>query len=233
MSTVDPSPVETVLATLPIFRGLSVEDRARIAAVGRMQRYPKGAQVFSEGDAADVYHTVVHGRMKIFKSTPAGKEVILTIIGAGEPLGAVAVYREMPYPATAEALEDSLCLSIPKNEFFRLLEESPSLTRGLLGSLTLRLTELTGRLASLAGSRVEARFARLYLKLSQDTGRPHADGVFIPMRLSRQELADLTGTTIETCIRIMSRWNKEGVVLTEKDGFVVRDAEILRQLAVG
>jgi CRP/FNR family transcriptional regulator len=230
---VPPSAVEIVLATLPVFRGLSDEDRCRIAALGRMQRYAKGARVFSEGDPSDVYHTVVRGRVKIFKRTAAGKEVILTIVGGGDPLGAVAVYREIPYPATAEALEESVCLSIPRADFFRLLEEHPSLARGLLASLSLRLTELTGRIASLTGSRVESRFARLFLKLAADTGRAHANGTFVPLRLSRQELADLTGTTIETCIRIMSRWNRDGVVLTQDEGFLVADREALGELAEG
>jgi CRP/FNR family transcriptional regulator len=230
---VPPSPVEIVLATLPIFRGLSEEDRHRIAVAGRMQHYAKGAHVFSEGDPSDVYHTVVRGRVKIFKRTAAGKDVILTIVTAGDPLGAVAVYREIPYPATAEALEESVCLSIPRADFFHLLEEHPSLARGLLASLSLRLTELTGRIASLTGSRVESRFARLFLKLAADTGRPRTGGTFVPLRLSRQELADLTGTTVETCIRIMSRWGKEGVVLTEDEGFVVAGERVLRELAEG
>jgi CRP/FNR family transcriptional regulator len=77
---------------------------------------------------------------------------------------------------------------------------------------------------------VETRFAHLFLKLADRMGRPREGGVFIPMVLSRQELADLTGTTIETCIRLMSRWGKDGMVLTEKDGFVVADHAALEEL---
>ena len=79
---------------------------------------------------------------------------------------------------------------------------------------------------------VEPRLARLFLKLADENGQPHADGVFIPLPLSRQEVADLTGTTIETTIRIMSRWGKQGVVRTEKDGFVVVDRAALEDLAL-
>jgi CRP/FNR family transcriptional regulator len=78
---------------------------------------------------------------------------------------------------------------------------------------------------------VEARIARLFLKLGENMGRPGPDGVSIPMALSRQELADLTGTTIETCIRIMSRWGKDDIVRTEKDGFVLVDKAALEELA--
>jgi CRP/FNR family transcriptional regulator len=90
--------------------------------------------------------------------------------------------------------------------------------------------ELTRRIPEVAGGRVETRFAQLFLKLSERMGRPHADGRFIEMPLSRLELAELTGTTIETAIRIMSRWSKEGVVRTEKDGFVVQDGAALERL---
>jgi len=98
---------------------------------------------------------------------------------------------------------------------------------------TTRLVELTNRLAELTGGRIEPRFARLFVKLGSQMGRPERGGTFIPLALSRQELADLTGTTIETCIRIMSRWNKDGVVQTDKDGFVVLDAAELGRLASG
>lgn len=103
--------------------------------------------------------------------------------------------------------------------------------RGLLGSLSIRLMELTARLAELTGGRVESRFARLFLKLGDQMGRPDRGGLFLPMVLSRQELADLTGTTIETSIRIMSRWNKDSILLTDKDGFVILDRPALETLA--
>jgi len=96
--------------------------------------------------------------------------------------------------------------------------------------MTTRLVELTNRLAELTGGRIEARFARLFTKLADQMGQSERGGTFIPLSLSRQELADMTGTTIETCIRIMSRWGKEEIVRTEKDGFVVvsrRDLEAI------
>jgi CRP-like cAMP-binding protein len=102
---------------------------------------------------------------------------------------------------------------------------------GLLSGLTIRLAELTRRLAEMSGARVEARFARLFLKLGDQIGRTDRGGLFVPMPLTRQELADLTGTTIETAIRIMSRWQKEDVLHTEKDGFVLLNREALEDAA--
>jgi len=103
--------------------------------------------------------------------------------------------------------------------------------RGFLLGLTQRIVELTRRIPEVAGSRVETRFAHLFLKLADKMGRPGPDGITIPVALSRQDLADLTGTTIETCIRIMSRWHKEGTVRTDKDGFVLLDRPAVEKLA--
>ena len=222
-------PDDDLLRRIALFRRLPAGARARVAEVARLKSYERGDLIFSEGDADDAFIAIVTGRVKVFKSTPAGKEIILEIFGAGDPLGAVAVYEGAPFPASALTLEPTQCLRIEQQAFFRLLEQDPALVRGLLSSLTFRLAELTRRLAELSGARVETRFARLFLKLCDQIGRQERGGIFVPMALSRQELADLTGTTIETAIRIMSRWQKEDVVHTEKDGFVVLDRSALNE----
>jgi len=224
--------VDQALLRAPIFSRLEVEDRRRLAEVARLQFYRRGDMVFAEGDPPDYFCTVVQGRVKVFKMTPAGKDVILEIFGAGDPLGAVAAYDGHPFPASAVAIEDSQVLLVPRDAFFALLEQHPTLVRGLLSGLTHRLAELAFRLAELTGGRVEPRFARLFLKLAQEQGRRERGGTFIPVALSRQELADMTGTTVETCIRIMSRWGKHRVVLTEKDGFLVLNPAELETLAL-
>ena len=149
--------------------------------------------------------------MKVFKTTSRGTDVILELFGPGDPVGAVAVYESRPYPASAVALEPTTCLVIPRQAFFSLLEGYPTMVRGLLVGLTHRLVELTNRLTELSGGRVEGRLARFFLKLAHGHRSARAtDGMFIPLALSRQELADMIGTTIETSIRIMSRWGKDG-----------------------
>jgi CRP/FNR family transcriptional regulator len=224
--------LEDVLRRTTIFRRLTQEDRQRLAAVANLRDYDKGDLLFNEGDAADQLYTVVTGRVKVFKMTARGTDIILEIFGPGDPVGAVAVYETRPYPASAMALEATTCLGIPRQAFFTLLEAHPSLVRGLLVGLTHRLIELTNRLTELTGGKVDARLARFMLKLADDMGQKRPEGTFIPLALSRQELADMIGTTIETSIRIMSRWNKEDVVRTEKDGFTVVDRSALESAAM-
>ena len=225
------SNVVDLLRKTPVFRVLSPVDRETVARAASIRTYSKGDTIFEEGEPSDAFYTIASGRVKIFKMLPSGKDLILEVFGAGDPLGAVAAYDGRPFPASAVALEDTTCLMIPRPEFFTLLEQHPTLVRGLLLGLTHRLVELTNRLAELSGGTIERRFARLFLKLSSQMGRPERGGAFVPLSLSRQELADLTGTTIETCIRIMSRWGKQDIVRTEKDGFVVLNKDALE--AVG
>jgi CRP/FNR family transcriptional regulator len=226
-------PTDEALRAIPMFRRVSAEDRQRLLAVARVRHLERDAEVFAEGQASDFFPIVLTGRVKVFRVTPSGKEIILEIFGAGDPLGAVAVYEGAPFPASAVTLEPTDCLFVPRRDFFALLEAHPSLVRSLLVGLTHRLVELTRRLTELTGGRVETRFARLFLKLGAEMGRrdPARGGIVVAMPLSRQELADLTGTTIETAIRIMSRWNKEDVLRTDKDGFVIVDTDTLRTIA--
>jgi CRP-like cAMP-binding protein len=224
--------LDDVLRRTTIFRRLSAEDRHRLTAVASVRSFEKGERLFREGDDSETLYTIVSGRVKVFKSTPRGTDLILEIFGPGDPVGAVAVYESRPYPASAVALEPTTCLLIPRREFFGLLEMQPSLVRGLLTGLTHRLVELTNRLAELSSGRLDARMARFFIKLADTIGEPAADGVFVPLPLSRQELADMIGTTIETAIRIMSRWGTENIIHTEKNGFLIRDREALDTIAL-
>ncbi len=214
---------------IPILAPLRGEDRAALDPICELKAYEKGAVLFEEGAPALFIQFVFVGRVKIVKAAP-DRDLILEILGPGEPVGAVAVFEQRPYPASAIALEPSGTIAIPEREFFRLVEKRPEITRRLLAGLTMRLMALNRRLADMTGS-VEYRAARLFSTLAERAGREHADGIFVPIHLSRQEIADLAGTTIETAIRIMSRWQKEGLVETEKDGFLIRQIAALRMLA--
>lgn len=225
--------VEELLRSSALYRNLSAEDAERLASVSVAKNYEKGEALFSEGDPSDFLYTIISGRVKVAKTMSSGKEVILEIFGPGDPVGAVVAYEGRPYPASAVAIEKTLCVLVRRTAFFSLLEHYPSLVRSFLVGMAQRIVELTHRIPEVAAGKVETRLAHLFLKLADRMGRPGAEGTFIPMPLSRQELADLTGTTIETAIRIMSRWGKWNLVRTEKDGFLILNRPSLEQLVQG
>src|SRR5262245_169910 len=163
--------VEELLAATPVFKKLSPQDRRTVAQAASVKRYEKGQVIFEQDTPSDAFYTIASGRVKIFKMLPTGKDLILEVFGPGDPLGAIAAYTGRPFPASAVALQDTSCVVIPRPMFFRLLEDHPSLVRGLMLGMTVRLVELTNRLAELSGTRIEHRFARLFLKLAGEMGR--------------------------------------------------------------
>jgi CRP/FNR family transcriptional regulator len=213
---------------IPLLAGLKKDDREALAPLCRMRGYDKGDTIFREGEPADRICFVHIGQVKIVKAA-GGRDVIIELLGPGEPVGAVAVFERRPFPASAVALEPSGILSIPEREFFALLEKRPEMMRQLLAGLTYRLMMVNKRIADLMGS-AELRAARLFLTLADRVGIPRGNATFIPLPLSRQEIADLIGTTLETAIRLMSRWQKDDLVETEKSGFLIPSIGALKSM---
>lgn len=230
MTSRGPERLQGVLAVLPMFRDLAPPLRARVAAMATLQDVDKGDAVWHAGDSPDSLTMVVEGRVKIVKHAEPG-DVILEMFGPGEVAGVVALYNQIPYPATAIAMEPSVLLRLPRRDWFDLLERDPAFTRAVLLAMTRLNMALTRKLASMHGTRVQARVATLFLSLADRMGRDTPEGLEIPIALSRQEIAETVGTTVETAIRVMSRWNREGVLLTGRDRFVIPDREQLKTAA--
>jgi CRP/FNR family transcriptional regulator, nitrogen oxide reductase regulator len=239
-----PSPEETTLldqraerihaavGSSPMFRGLPAEDQRRIEAIATLRDLPKGEVVWNAGDPAETLTLIVSGRVKIVRHG-AGGDVILEIFGRGEPLGAVAVYNRIPYPASAVTMEPTTLLCMPAADWFELLERHPDLSHGLIVELTRLNMSLARKLEEMRGQRIEVRIAQLFLGLADRSGRKSAEGLEIPIALSRQEVAELVGTTVETAIRTLSRWNREGLLVTGNKRFLVPSPEKLRAVAEG
>src|SRR5437764_4953507 len=131
--------------TIPMLAGIRAEDRAALDPLCRVRPYARGETIFRESEPADRIHFVVTGRVKIVKAAGA-RDLILEILGSGEPVGAVAAFERRASPASAVASEPSTLLSIPEREFFQLIESRPEITRHLLGGLTMRLMMLNKRM---------------------------------------------------------------------------------------
>jgi CRP/FNR family transcriptional regulator len=221
------------LAALPLLHDLPPSCRAALAASGQLQTFHPDAAILREGERAESLFVVLRGRVKMSRSTPVGRNVILALFGPGEVFGAVAALASRTADATITAIEETQCLEIERGALFQLFGREPRLLEQILPYLARQLVECKNCMVELTGFRVEIRFAHLFLQLGERIGVPRDDAVFLPIRLSRQELADMTGTTIETCIRLMSRWRSEALVETLGDGFLVRDRAALELISRG
>ena len=217
-----------LLERIALFRCLNPAEARALSQACRLQVCERGDTVFVEGSRAKEMSFVALGTVKIVKSTPT-RSVILRIVGAGNPVGIVAAWEGRPYPGTAIAVEPSTIVHVPEREFFALTDRHPEILRQLLQMMMRRQVQLGQRVSEMTGS-VETRVAKALLDLVASAGKVEGHRATIPLALTRQEVADLAGTTVETAIRTMSRWGKDGVVLTEEDGFVIPDVEQLRRL---
>lgn len=224
--------VLAAIRSLPVFRGLTVDDQRRVAALATLKTYRRGDVLWREGDPADALTVIVRGSVKVVRHAGVG-DVIFELFGEGEPVGAIAVYNCMPYYASAICLEPVTLLALPRRDYFELLDRHPEFARGIIRELTKLTLALTRRLEEMRGQRVEVRIAQLFLTLAERMGREKPEGVEIPLQLSRQEVADLIGTTVESAIRVLSRWGREGVLVTGKGRFVVPSRDRLRRFAEG
>jgi CRP/FNR family transcriptional regulator len=225
----------TLLAVraIPMFRGLSPEDQERLAALATLRDYARGEFLWRAGEAAECLTVIVRGRVKLVGAA-SGSDVIIELFGPGEPVGALAVYNYIPYPASAVSMESSTLLMLPRRDYFELLDRHPEFARALIRELTKLALSLTRKLAEMRGQRIEVRIAQLFLDLAERMGRPAKGGAIeIPIALSRQEVADLVGTTVETAIRVLSRWGREGVLVTGEKRFVLPSKERLAEIADG
>jgi len=216
-----------LLERIALLSCLNAAEARALAQRCRVQVCGRGETVFTEGARATEMSFVALGTVKIVKSAPS-RSVILRIVGAGSPIGIVAAWEGRPYPGSAIAVEPSTVVHVPEREFFTLTDRHPEILRQLLQLMMDRQVQLGRRVSEMTGS-VEARIAQALLDLVASSGRRDGPRAVIPIALTRQEIADLAGTTVETAIRIMSRWGKDGVVLTEEHGFVIPDVEALRQ----
>jgi CRP/FNR family transcriptional regulator len=229
---VSPDRVLQVVRSLPVFRGLSPPDQARIAALATLKEYKRGDFLWREGDPAESLTIIVRGRVKIVRQAAPG-EVILEIFTEGEPVGAIAVYNYIPYPASAVCLEPVTLMILPRRDYFELLDRHPEFSRAIIRELTKLVVGLTRKIEEMRGQKVEVRIAQLFLTLADRMGVETKGGVEVPIHLSRQEVADLVATTVESAIRVLSRWGREKILISGERRFLIPSRDKLRQIAEG
>ncbi|HSE94093.1 MAG TPA: Crp/Fnr family transcriptional regulator [Methylomirabilota bacterium] len=222
-----------VLRASPVFAGLPAREIEALAAVAREETYRPRTYVFEEGDPATWVCIVKSGHVKIVRHSRAGRDVVLELLGPGEVFGGVAVMERRPYPAAAQATETSVVLKIPAAAALALAERHPSVIREMALVIGRRLRAAHDSVKSLSVDPVEARLAGAVVRLAGREGTRSKEGVTLPFHLTRQSLADMTGTTVETTIRVVSRWIRDRIVAEDGGHLVLRDLDALRALAEG
>jgi CRP/FNR family transcriptional regulator len=226
---------DQAVAHVAFLRALSPRDRDRLRPYATVRRVPKGGLVWALDETAQEFIFAIDGHVKLMRPSENGREVIIDVGKPGELLCASAACAFAPYCCTCTALDrDVTVLVLPRRDVLHVLEQNPAAAAAFVREATGRDIRLGQRIVELASGQVEQRVSALLLRLADQAGTAVAGGqIRIALKLSRQDLADLCGTTLESAIRVMTRLSREGIVRTTASGFVIRDRRRLESLTRG
>lgn len=228
---IPPVPDPAVLRGLRLFAGLDGAALAETIRSAHTRRAEKGTVIVAQGDPAAVCHALIDGRVKIAQTGPDGQQMVVRYIGAGDMFGTAAVFSGGSYPADALAVADCVIIQWSAAAMGILMERYPRIALNALAIVGSRLQEVQNRLREVATERVERRVAHALLRLARQAGRRVDDGVEIDFPLSRQDIAEMTGTTLHTVSRILSGWESQGIVQGGRQQVTIRRLHALVTIA--
>jgi CRP/FNR family transcriptional regulator len=214
-----------IIKNASIFSSLKDDELTELVGLAVERSLASDEFVFWDGDAPEWFYIVAEGKVKVVKYSSLGKEFIIAFFGPGEMFGEVAVFENKPYPASAQAVTETRVVGVKKEDFLSFLTNRPQVALRIISVLGGRLRDAQGRLRDLAGERVEQRLASILLMLLAKLGST--------LPFTRQEIADMVGTTTETAIRVMSILRDRGVIRSVRGKVVILDEQKLRLLSEG
>ena len=194
-------------------RGLPPSARAEFMAAGRLREVPAGSFLFYQDEPADVFYILLEGKVRLTQLSPEGHQIIIHHVTPGEGIGIIVVLSHIPYPVSAETLADCCLLSWDGEVTRQLMLQYPQLAINGLNMIAQHFVQVSDRYRELATQRVERRVAHALLRLVRQVGTKTDNGVLIDIPLTRQDLGEMTGTTLYTTSRILSEWERQGLIV--------------------
>lgn len=216
-----------------LFRDMTEDNLDAVLSTVQVRTVEPGEPVFSQGAPADEFFLLLNGHLKVSQITPAGEQVVVRHVLPGEVFGIARAIRRDDYPATAEAVTDSIVLVWMASQWQDFVALNPVLAVNALQAVGERLQEAHTRIRELSTEEVERRVAHALLRLVRRAGRPAEGGLLIDFPLTRQDIAEMTGTTLHTVSRLLSAWETQGVVRSARKKITVTDEARLAALARG
>jgi len=221
----------TLIQALPVFSAMGEAELDAVIAHAKAQRVPKGAAVFRQGEKATAFFVLLHGRLKVVKTTPHGEQMIIRFVHPGDIYGIAKALRREDYPATVIAVVDSVTLVWPAEIWDEFMASHPTFAVNVMQMMGDRLQEAHARIKELSTEEVEHRVAHTVLRLITQSGKQTDEGVLVDFPITQQELAEASGTTLHSVSRTLSAWESAGLVSVGRRKIVVRDADALSALA--
>ncbi|SDZ19252.1 CRP/FNR family transcriptional regulator, anaerobic regulatory protein [Proteiniborus ethanoligenes] len=201
------------LKKVPIFEGMRYEELEKLERITKERAYKKGSVIIVEGEKGEDVFIIRTGKVKIFKTTNEGREIILDIKGKSKMFAEVTLFSEGKNPATVVAIEDSVILSINNNELEEIIKQNPDMALNIIRVLSKRLKESQSRIKNMASNDTYIRTAQVLIKLTEKYGVELDNGTIeLKLNITREELASLAGTSRETVSRALSQFRKEKAI---------------------
>ena len=217
----------SLISCLPLFEGVANAELDWLLSQARSARYVKETAIFEQGEEAEIFYLLLDGHIRVARLTPEGEQVIARYINAGELFGIAVAMGLKTYPASAIAAVDCVALSWPNGIWADVTARVPQLTAGTYRTIGARLQETQQRVMEMSTAQVEQRVAHTLLRLVQQSGRKTQDGIEIDFPITRQDIAEMTGTTLHTVSRLLSAWEDKGMVRSGRQKVIVTDAHNL------
>lgn len=221
----------SVIAGLPPFEGLQPEDLDRVLEQARSARYPRDSVVFEQGTEATSFFLLLDGHVRVVRVTPEGEQIISRYINAGEMFGLAVAMARTTYPATAVAAVDCVVVAWPNSAWADLSRRFPSFGASTYRTIGKWLQDTHTRMLEMVTSQVEQRVAHALLRLGHQAGRKTPEGIEIDFPITRQDIAEMTATTLHTVSRLMSAWEEKGIVSSGRQKVTIVDPHGLMLIA--
>lgn len=221
----------TLVGALPIFAGMEDTALDKLLANAVQRPVSKGAKVFEQGQKATLFYLLLQGRLKVMQVTAGGQQLIVRVVHPGDLFGFALAIGRTEYPGTPVAVADSIVLAWPMNMMNSFLERNPTLAINAMQMIGQRLDQAHIRIREMSTQEVERRIAHTVIRLAQEAGVPDGDNIRIDFPISRQDIAEMTGTTLHTVSRTLSNWETKGLVKGGRQLLLVCNLSGLTRLA--
>lgn len=222
---------KSLIRALPLFDGMADAQLDEILAEASSRRYPAGTPVFEQGQPADQFYVLLHGRLRVTQVNAEGQQTIVRMVNPGDLFGIARALKRPDYPGTAGAVAESIALAWPMSAWDDLLKRYPTFAINAMHVMGQRLQEAHTKVRELSTEEVERRVAHTVLRLANQSGRREPGGIRIDFPVSKQDIAEMTGTTLHTVSRILSAWEAAQLVEGGRQKLLVKDPH--RLLLIG
>lgn len=233
METIKEDIFRDKLSALPLFSELDDCQIEQVAAISKECRFKKNAIVFMEGEGYRGFFVVLQGSVKVYRSSSSGKEAILHIIKPFNAFADVPLFEGGNYPVSAQVLEDSVLLFIPKNEFITLLEKNISISLKMLAGFARRLKEMTNKVKDLSEKEVINRLCSYLVSEVEASGKANLPEPFIKLTVTKATIAAYLGTITETLSRTFRKLETEGIIRVQGKKIFISNYGKLKELGKG